>query len=464
MSKENQRLLPQPLLPLGSASAILGEGEHFLSPLKSGLALAALSVCVFCISMTEFVPAGILPEISGAFSVSIPTAALLTSVYALAVGISGPLLTAASIHLPRKPLLLALMSLFVIGSLVSAVAPDFPVLMAGRIISALCHGAFIGIGAVVATRLVAPEKSASAIALMFIGSTLANVAGVPLGTLLGQSIGWRAVFWSISALGALGLAGLSAFLPKNIEMGEPNLRRELAVFKKPKVWGALLTTAIGFSGLVTSFTYIAPFVTKVAGFDSSAVSWLVAIYGMGLVLGNICGGKAADRALMPTMYALLVGLPLALIGLTLSAEHQINYLVPIALFAIGFIGFALVSPLQKDVMNKSEGAPTLASAANISAFNFGIALGVYLAGVAIDMGYGYTAPNFVGAMLAVSALILAFVTHFPKAKQREVIVVNQVNDDEAVAINDGSPHAFYSSVESGSRAMSSEVVAASGNA
>lgn len=380
------------------------------------LGLLSMAVCSFAIGTTEFVTAGLLPNLAHDFSVSIPVAGFAISGYALGVGISGPLLTAATICMSRKYVLAGLMTLFVLGSIISALAPTFAVLMLGRILSAFCHGAFFGIGAVVAVGMVGPGRGASAIAWMFTGLTLANVIGVPMGTLLGQHLGWRSAFWAIAVLGIIGLVGLIALVPRKIAIPSTHLWQELMVFKRPQVWLALLITALGFGGLITSFTYIAPMMTDVAGFSSSSVSWLVAIYGVGLVIGNMLGGKAADRALMPTMYILLTSLAVVLFAFVFTAHYRVPAMI--TLFLLGAVGFGVVSPLQKYMLNKAEGAPTLASTANISAFNLGIALGVYLGGVAIDAGLGYTSPNWIGAILTVVGLGLVIVSNLRNVQKR----------------------------------------------
>lgn len=236
------------------------------------LALLALALSAFAIGTTEFVIVGLLPEVARDLSVSIPSAGLLISGYALGVVIGAPALTAAASRLPRKHVLLGLMVLFVAGNLVCALAPTYGLLMVGRVIAALAHGAFFGVGSVVAADLAKPDKRARAIALMFTGLTVANVLGVPLGTLLGQHLGWRSTFWAVTVLGIAGLAGIAALLPTQPRAVEGVLRRELTAFRRPQVWLALMTTALGFGGLFASFTYIAPMMTHVAGFAPASVT------------------------------------------------------------------------------------------------------------------------------------------------------------------------------------------------
>jgi MFS transporter, DHA1 family, inner membrane transport protein len=372
---------------------------------KLPTALLALAIGAFGIGTTEFVIMGLLPEVATTFNVSIPSAGLLISGYALGVVVGAPLLTAAGSRWSRKKLLIGLMALFIAGNVLAAIAPGYGLLMVGRVVSALSHGAFFGVGSVVAASLVAPAKQASAIALMFTGLTVANVLGVPLGTALGHALGWRSTFWAVSALGVIGLVGIIALVPETRADKESNLRRELAVFRRPQVWLALAMTALGFAGVFASFTYIAPMMTQVAGFSPGAVTWLLVLFGVGLVAGNLFGGKAADRALMPSLYAILAALAVVLLVFVGTAHAQLPAAITILLF--GAAGFATVAPLQARVMDKAEGAPALASAANIAAFNLGNAGGAWLGGLAIEHGLGYTAPNWIGAILAIAGLAVA---------------------------------------------------------
>jgi DHA1 family inner membrane transport protein len=312
--------------------------------------------------------------------------------------------------------LIALMGVFIVGNLISALAPSYGVLMTGRIVAALSHGAFFGVGSVVAASLVPKAKQASAIALMFTGLTVANVLGVPGGTALGQHFGWRSTFWAVTVLGVIGLIGIVALVPKQTVSEGPGLRSELAVFRNLQVWLALAMTALGFAGVFASFTYIAPMMTEVAGFSTGAVTWLLVLFGGGLVVGNLLGGKAADRSLMPSLYVILALLSAVLVMFVFTAHAQLPSAITIALF--GAAGFATVAPLQKRVMDKAAGAPALASAANIAAFNLGNAVGAYLGGLTIEHGLGYTAPNWVGAALAASGLAVALISGLLDRRQR----------------------------------------------
>jgi DHA1 family inner membrane transport protein len=371
-------------------------------------ALLALAISAFGIGTTEFVIMGLLPEVAADFGVSIPSAGLLISGYALGVVVGAPVLTALASRVPRKTVLVALMGLFIAGNVLSALAPSYALLMTGRVVAALSHGAFFGVGSVVAASLVAPAKQASAIALMFTGLTVANVLGVPAGTALGQAFGWRSTFWVVSALGVAGAIGILALVPHQAPEPGAGLRGELAVFRRPQVWLALVMTALGFAGVFASFTYIAPMMTEVAGFSGGAVTWLLVLFGAGLFAGNLLGGRAADRRLMPSLYVILAALAIVLVVFVFTAHAKVPAAITIALF--GAAGFATVPPLQARVMAKAEGAPALASAANIAAFNLGNAGGAWLGGQAIDAGLGYTAPNGIGAALAAAGLAVALVS------------------------------------------------------
>ncbi|MDT0567980.1 MFS transporter [Streptomyces sp. DSM 3412] len=371
------------------------------------LALLALAIGAFGIGTTEFVIMGVLPEVAGDFDVSIPTAGFLVTGYALGVVLGAPITTALGTRVSRKRMLLLLMALFIVGNLLSAAAPAYSVMLLGRVVASLAHGAFFGIGSVVAADLVAPHRKAGALAMMFSGLTVANVVGVPLGTLIGQSLGWRVTFAGVAALGVVGLLGIARLVPEMPRPAEVRLRHELAAFKNVQVVLAMAMTVLGFGGVFAAVTYIAPMMTHVAGFADSSVTWLLVLFGLGMVGGNLLGGKYADRALMPMLYVSLGALAVVLALFSLTAHGKITAAVTLTL--VGALGFATVPPLQKRVLDQAHGAPTLASAVNIGAFNLGNALAAWLGGLVIDAGLGYTAPNLVGAALAASALVLAFV-------------------------------------------------------
>ncbi|MFG3491724.1 MFS transporter [Streptomyces sp. NPDC047972] len=369
------------------------------------LALLALAVGAFGIGTTEFVIMGLLPDIAADYGVSIPAAGLLVTGYALGVVVGAPLLTVFGAKVSRKRMLMLLMGLFVLGNLLSALAPNLGVMLTGRVVASLAHGSFFGIGSVVAAELVAPEKKAGAIATMFTGLTVANIVGVPLGTFIGQALGWRTTFAIVAALGLVGLLGIAKLVPATPRPEGTRLRGELKAFRNPQVLLAMAMTVLGFGGVFAAITYIAPMMTEVAGYSEGAVTWLLVLFGVGMFLGNLLGGRYADRALMPLLYAALGGLAVVLALFTVLAHHKV--LAAVAIVLVGALGFATVPPLQKRVLDQAHGAPTLASAVNIGAFNLGNALAAWLGGLVIAAGFGYTAPNWVGALLAAAALGLA---------------------------------------------------------
>ncbi|MFF9480133.1 MFS transporter [Streptomyces sp. NPDC014733] len=372
------------------------------------LALLALAMGAFGIGTTEFVIMGLLPQVGADLGVSVPTAGFLVTGYALGVMIGAPIMTALGTRISRKNMLMLLMGLFIVGNVISAVAPVFAVMLIGRVVASLAHGAFFGIGSVVAAELVAPEKKAGAISMMFTGLTVANVVGVPVGTFVGQSAGWRVTFLIVAALGVVGLAGVAKLVPDVPKPEGVRLRDEAGAFRNGQVILAMAMTVLGFGGVFAAITYIAPMMTEVSGFAESSVTWLMVVFGVGMVVGNLTGGRFADRKLMPMLFTALGGLALVLLLFTFLASGKIAAVV--AVFLIGALGFATVPPLQKRVLDHAHGAPTLASAANIGAFNLGNALAAWLGGLVISAHLGYAAPNAVGAVLAAAALVLALIS------------------------------------------------------
>lgn len=386
------------------------------------LALLALAIGAFGIGTTEFVIIGLLPEVAADFGVSIPTAGFLVTGYALGVMFGAPLMTVLGTRMTRKRMLMLLMGLFIAGNFPSAVAPSFGVMLAGRMVASLAHGAFFGIGAVVAADLVAPDKKAGAIAMMFTGLTVANVVGVPLGTLVGQSAGWRVTFGLVAVLGVLGLAGIAQLVPEMPRPEGVRLRHELAAFKNAQVLLAMAMTVLGFGGVFAAVTYIAPMATHVTGFADGSVTWLLVLFGLGMVAGNLIGGRYADRALMPMLYVSLGALAVVLALFTVTAHHKVLAAVTITL--IGALGFATVPPLQKRVLDQAHGAPTLASAVNIGAFNLGNALGAWVGGSVIAHGFGLTRVPLAAAALAVLALIVTLITFNQRGSDAELATVS----------------------------------------
>jgi DHA1 family inner membrane transport protein len=371
------------------------------------IGLIALALGGFGIGLTEFGIVGLLPEIAEEFGVSESVAGLLVSGYALTVAIGAIALTAAVVRFDRKTVLVSLMVLFILGNLISAVSPDYATMLAGRIVAALCHGAFFGVGAVVATKMVKETQQASAIALMFGGLTVATVAGVPLGTFLGQQLGWRSTFWAITAIGVITLIGVLVLVPTIEAATGSNLRQELAAFRKLQVWISILVGVLAFGAVVGAFTYIAFTLTEVSGFSPAAVPWLLVVFGVGAFVGNLVGGKLADRALTPTLVTLMALLAAVLTLFALTAQNQIATVT--GLLLLGAIGLGTAPGLQVRIMTFAPEAPTMASSANVAALNLGNAFGAWLGGVTIAAGYGFVSPLWVGASLAAAGLVVLLV-------------------------------------------------------
>ena len=381
------------------------------------IGLLALALGGFGIGLTEFVIAGLLPEVAADLRVDEAAAGWLISGYALGVAAGAVILTATVIHQPRKRVLLGLMVLFIAGNLVSAIAPDYQLMLIGRIIASLCHGAFFGIGAVVAADMVAKDRRSAAIAVMFTGLTLANVLGVPFGTFVGQAFGWRATFWAITAIGVIAFAGIATLVPASANSaGTASLRGELRAFRSGQVWLSLLVTVLGFGGMFGAFTYIAYTLTEVGGFPAGAVPWLLMLFGAGLFAGNIAGGRAADRGLDRTLLAVLAGLTIVLAAFALLSGNQPATLL--LLILMGGFGFATVPGLQTRIMACAPNAATLASSANIAAFNIGNALGAWIGGTAIAAGLGYTSPLWAGSGLTAVALAVMAAAAVAAARSR----------------------------------------------
>jgi DHA1 family inner membrane transport protein len=384
--------------------------------------LIALALGGFGIGLTEFLIAGLLPQVASSFAVSEAAAGRLISGYALSVAIGAIALTAATARLPRKAILVGLVALFVIGNLLSALAPSYPVMLLGRIVAALCHGSFFGIGSLVARSLVAPEKKSRAVAVMFAGLTVANVLGVPFGALVGERWGWRAAFWAVTGIGLLALAGIVALVPAGAGETRPptatgrsdpipadGLRAQFRALRSGQVWLTLTATALGYGGMFGAFTYIAYTFTEVGGFSPADVAWLLMVYGVGLVVGNLVGGRAADRHRDRALVLALLGLAITLAVFGLLAGNGIASVILV--FLMGLFGFASVPGLITRVTDFAHGA-ALAASANVSASNIGNALGAWLAGLAITEGLGYTAPLYVGAgIVLISVVVMAVAAH-----------------------------------------------------
>ena len=371
-------------------------------------ALLALAAGAFGIGTTEFIIMGLLTQVSQDLQISIPTAGTLISGYAIGVAVGAPILTLASRHWPRKLLLLGLMLLFIAGNAVAAIAPSYGWLMAARVLTSLTHGTFFGVGAVVATQLVAEEKKASAIALMFSGLTLATLLGVPLGTWIGQHWGWRMAFAAVSGIGVLALLILARFVPRQLDMPEPqSLQQELAVLRNRAMWRGLQLTVLGFAGVFTVYTYIEPVLTQITQMDSRMITLTLLLFGAGLAVGNHLGGKLADRfGTQQALWMSLLGLMLVLIPGRWLFASQTSALVFVAL--LGIAAFATVAPLQMAVLQAAGNASmNLASSLNIAAFNLGNALGAWLGGLVIGQGFGLVSLPWAAASLAGIALLIA---------------------------------------------------------
>lgn len=351
---------------------------------------------------------GLLPDVAHDLGVSIPRAGLLVTGYALGVVIGAPIVAVATMGIPRKPALLGMVGMFVLGNLLCAIAPNYAVLMVARVVTALCHGAFFGIGSVVAAQLVPPSRRASAIALMFAGLTLANVLGVPFGTALGQALGWRSTFWAVVVIGLVSAAAIAVWLPSKIAMQRADLAREVRVLREPQVLLAMLMSTLASASLFSVFTYITPLLERVTGIVPQWVTIVLLLFGVGLTIGNIAGGRLADWKLMPSLLGTFVAVIVVLAVFFFTSRF--TFAAVITVFVWGLVDFALVPLLQLRVVDTAADAPNLASTLNQGAFNLGNASGAWFGGIAITLGAGYADLPVLGAVLAVAALGLAFVS------------------------------------------------------
>ncbi|BBN64840.1 MFS transporter [Pseudomonas fragariae (ex Marin et al. 2024)] len=372
------------------------------------LSLLILALSAFAIGTTEFVIMGLLPDVAADLGVSIPGAGWLVTGYALGVAVGAPFMAMATAKLPRKAALVTLMGIFIIGNLLCALASDYNVLMFARVVTALCHGAFFGIGSVVAAGLVPANRRASAVALMFTGLTLANVLGVPLGTALGQYAGWRSTFWAVTVIGVIALIGLIRFLPTNRNEEKLDMRAELGALRGAGIWLSLTMTALFSASMFTLFTYIAPLLGEVTGVSPNGVTWTLLLIGLGLTAGNVIGGKMADRRLSSTLIGVFVSM--AVISTVLSWTSAALVPTEITLFLWAVAAFAAVPALQINVVTFGKAAPNLVSTLNIGAFNVGNALGAWVGGSVIAHGLGLTSVPLAAAVLAVLALLITLIT------------------------------------------------------
>lgn len=389
--------------------------------MKFHFGLVALAIGAFAVGVAEFGPIGLLPVIAGDLDVSIPAAGVVVSAYAFGVMVAVPLVTLSTGRVPRRTLLMAMSSIFILGNILSAVSLNYEMLILSRVIASINHGAFLGVGSIVAAGLVAPERRAAAVGTMFMGLTLANIIGVPAATWAGDYLGWRAAFWGIAAIGVVQLIAVRVALPDLPGNKTANVRSELRVFMQRNVLTALLMTVMSATALFTVYTYIAPILQTEANASINFVMAMLVASGVGMTLGSWLGGKFADFSVDLTIIGSVVIVVIMLGAFALFMSNI--YVSAVIIFVWGAVSFALVPPIQVRVMSAASGAPTLASAANIGAFNLGNAIGAVLGGWVINAGLGYPAVALVGAGMAVITLIIAVFSRglTPSADVRPII-------------------------------------------
>lgn len=375
--------------------------------MKINFPLLALAIGAFAIGTTEFSPMGFLPQIAESLNISIPSAGMLITAYALGVMIGAPIMTLWFGHFSRRKALILLMSIFTIGNILAAIAPSYLGLMGARIITSLNHGAFFGIGSIVATSVVPKDKQASAVAMMFMGLTIANIGGVPLATWVGQNIGWRMSFAAIAVLGLVTMLALYKALPEGTVGQRPDVKTELKVLTRLPVVLALLTTVMSAGAMFTLYTYIAPSLMTITHASPSYITLMLVLIGIGFSIGNHFGGKFADLSLIKTLTGFLVLLMSMMLLFPILAQTHLG--AAIALIIWGAAAFAVVPPLQMRVMSVAHDAPGLASSVNIGAFNLGNALGAAAGGAVLSLGMGYAAVSIMGAILTALGLVLVFI-------------------------------------------------------
>lgn len=386
--------------------------------MKMNLPLLALAIGAFAIGTTEFSPMGFLPQIAESLNISIPSAGMLITAYALGVMFGAPFMTLWFGHFSRRKALIILMSIFTLGNLLAAIAPNYWGLMGARIITSLNHGAFFGIGSIVATSVVPKDKQASAVAMMFMGLTIANIGGVPLATWIGQTIGWRMAFALIALLGLITMLALWKALPKLQVNERPNVRAELKVLTRLPVVLALLTTVMSAGAMFTLYTYIAPSLHSITHATPTTITLMLVLIGIGFSLGNHFGGKFADLSLNKTLIGFLALLMLMMLLFPVLAKTTLG--AALALIVWGAAAFAVVPPLQMRVMSVAHDAPGLASSVNIGAFNLGNALGAAAGGMVLSAGLSYAAVSYMGAVLTGLGLLLVLLQMSLKPKVQPV--------------------------------------------
>lgn len=381
------------------------------------MALIALMISALAIGTAEFVIMGILENVATDLKVSISAAGLLVTGYALGVAVGGPIITVMTGKVDRKILLLGLMFIFVLGNILCALASNYTILMIARVISSLAHGTFFGVGAIMATRIVSPEKKASAIAMMFSGLTIANILGVPVGTFIGQRFGWQATFGIVTLIGIIAMIGLMLLLPK-VTVAEPSaVRKEIRVLGDKQVLLTLLMTVLGYGGVFTAFTYIAPILTSITGFSPAAITPILLLFGVGTLIGNTIGGKLSDWKLMPSLAAILALLAAIMAVFTISANNKTAAVITV--FIWGVAAFASIPAFQMRVLDKAKSAPNLASSLNISSFNLANAGGAYLGGLVIDSSWGLSSVSLVAASVTAFGLIVTLISWYTDVSVKE---------------------------------------------
>lgn len=377
------------------------------------LALFALTIAAYAIGTTEFVIVGLLPTVATDLQITLPLAGLIVSIYALGVTFGAPILTALTGRIERKPLLIGLMALFIAGNTMAALSPSYGMLLFARVISAFAHGVFFSVGATIAAGLVPENRRASAIALMFMGLTVAIVTGVPLGTFIGQTLGWRATFWAVAGLGVVALISMAVLLPRSLEKSSPaGLLEQVRVLGSGRLLLVFGMTAFGYGGTFVTFTFLASMLEEVTGFAAASVSLVLVVYGLAIAAGNLIGGRIADRNPVKALAWLFAAQAVVLVIFTYTASSMIPALV--TLIALGFLSFANVPGLQLYVVQLARqhrpGAVDVASALNIAAFNLGIAGGAWIGGMVVASPLGLTATPWVGGVLVAAAFGLTLVS------------------------------------------------------
>ncbi|WP_046214906.1 MFS transporter [Paenibacillus wulumuqiensis] len=380
-------------------------------------ALLCLTAGAFAIGMTEFVIMGLLPNVANDLNVSIPQAGQLITGYALGVAVGAPILTIATNRIAQKQLLCLLMVIFIVGNLVAALAPSYGLLMGSRLVTALAHGTFLGTGSLIAARLVRPDKRAGAVSMVLAGLTIANIIGVPFGTLIGQQMGWRASFGAITIMGVLSLIGIIFLIPRIEQSAAPSLAKEVRSLFQPQVLLVLLTGAFGCCSMFTVFTYITPMLTDVTGFQESNVTWILVMYGIGVTLGNIVGGRLADWKLMPSIITIFAILSVML--MSLSAVLHIPWLTLVVIFLWGAAAFGIMPGIQLRIMNLAHEAPRLAATSSHSALNLGNAAGAFIGGVVITHA-GLVYVPLTGGLIAAIGMIGAILSYYMVEKKTQM--------------------------------------------